>query len=269
LPGVTEILKGALMPSEDKPAAPEIEAEPVAPEIEADPVAPELEADPVAPAADKVKSLKALAEAAGIDIRELYALEVGLGNGEDPITLGQMKDRAKASIDLDARETDVTVKQQEFENYVLRTQSELREAFALAKLTPEMLQRGAVLHEQTLEREQAALWKAVPRLSDPEFRKQTHMDVVEMAAAYGISANEVNNLADHRVYKWAMDFAAIRKQLAAANPGAKRTLKGTQVGSGKAQNGTGGDVGLIDKAKRSGLVHDQVRAVASILGNIK
>ena len=147
LPAVTEILKGALMPSEDKPAAPEIEAEPAAPEIEAE---PEAQAAPAEPTAEKVKSLKALAEAAGIDIKELYALEVGLGNGEEPITLGQMKDRAKAVTDLDARETEVTVKQQEFENYVLRTQAELREAFSLAKLTPEMLQRGAADQERQL-----------------------------------------------------------------------------------------------------------------------
>ena len=265
LPQVTEILKGALLP----PESPALESEPEVPAVEAE---PEVTPEPIAEAEtpqEKVKSLKALAEAAGIDMRDLYALEVGLGNGEEPITLGQMKDRAKAALDLDARESEVSVKQQEFENYVLRTQAELREAFNLAKLTPEMLERGRALHSQTLEREQAALWSAVPALSDPDFRKQTHIDVTELAASYGISGNEVNNLADHRVYKMAMDLAALRKRIAAANPGAKKTMKGTQVGSGNAPKTSGGDAGLIETAKRTGLVHDQVRAVASILGNIK
>jgi len=248
---------------------PESEAEPVEPVAE-----PESEPEPVEPAAEaepqKITTLKALAEAAGIEMEALYALQVGMGDGSEPQTLGQLKDAVKAGIDLDGRSAALQDQKAALENEVIRVQSELREAMTMANLSPEALEQAREAYRETLQREQAALFAAVPDLKDPDFRKQAHMDVTELAATYGIKGAEVDNLADHRVYKLAMDYAALRKRVAAANPATKKTGKGTQRGTGSGQvNGSGNSAALGEKAKATGLVHDQVRAVAALLGEIK
>ena len=262
--GVASILNEAMTP----PGEPEPQQQEPEPEPEPEPQAADPEPEPQ-PEPKAINSLKELAEAAGVDIKTLYGLEVGLGNGEAPVTLGDLKDKVKAGIDLEARETEILQQSQAFENQTLRAAQEFGEAMKLANVTPEMLERGRQEFERKLATEQAKLWDAVPSLADPDFRKQAHSDVVEMAADYGISANEVNNLADHRHYKMAMDYAALRKRVAAANPSAKKAKKGTQAGSGVAQKGTGNNAGLIETAKRTGLVKDQVNAIASILGTVK
>ncbi len=201
-------------------------------------------------------------------MRDLYKLTVGIGDGQ-VLTLGEMNDQIKGGLEIQGREDTLETERASFQNELMRTRGELEQAVALAQVTPEMQAQGAQAYQELLAREQAALRAAVPELSDPDYRKATHEGVTKLAAEYGITGPEVDGLADHRVYKLAMDFAALRKRVAAADPNAKRIRKGTQAGSGNQAKTSGNNAAVIDKAKTSGLVNDQVSAVAAILGSTK
>lgn len=228
--------------------------------------APADDAEPV-----PVTSFKELAKQAKINMKDLYSLTVGFGDGTDPMTLGEMKDHIKASLDMSVREDELATGKESLQNEIMKTRSELEHAISLAQVTPEMMQQGAAAFEALLAREQTALRNAIPEMADPEFRKTAHDQVTALAEQYGISGQEVNNLADHRVYKLAMDFAALRKRVTDANARLKKGRKGTQVGTGNGQRRpTGNDAqGAIDVAMKTGLVPDQINATAAILGAIK
>ena len=91
---------------------------------------------------------------------------------------------------------------------------------------------------------------------------------------YGIKAAELAAVTDHRFKKALIDFYELRSQVDAANANAKKLRKGTQAGASRAQvipkgGATVETEALIKQAKASGLVHDQVAAVAALLGDIK
>ena len=244
-------------PSEDTPTAVDDLPQDAPPDADAAPV--------------PVTSFKELAKQAKINMKDLYALTVGFGDGTEPMTLGAMKDHIKASLDMSVREDELATGKESLQNEIMKTRSELEHAIQLAQVTPEMMQQGAAAFEALLAREQTALRNAIPEMNDPEFRKTAHDQVTAIAEQYGISGQEVNNLADHRVYKLVMDYAALRKRVTDANAKLKKTRKGSQVGTGNGQaRPTGNDAqGAIDTAMKTGLVPDQINATAAILGAIK
>ena len=80
-------------PSEDTPTAVDDLPQDTPPDADAAPV--------------PVTSFKELAKQAKINMKDLYALTVGFGDGTEPMTLGAMKDHIKASLDMSVREDEL------------------------------------------------------------------------------------------------------------------------------------------------------------------
>ncbi len=227
-------------------------------------------ADTNGEAAEPVKTFKELADRAGINMETLYGLTVGFGDGTEPMSMGAMKDAIKGGLDLDTRGNNLASLETRFQNEVMRTRGELNQLAAMMPATPEQQAAAQEQFQGILQREQAALHEAVPQLSsDPDFRKATHDSVTALGAEYGVSGYEIDNLTDHRVYKMAMDFAALRARFDKGNALAKKLPKGSGSGQSTIQGKTGGGKQtdrLIEHAKSTGIDADELKAIASLLG---
>lgn len=219
---------------------------------------------------EPITSFKQLAEAAGIKMDELYKLTIGFGDGTEPMKLGAMKDAIKLGLDVDKRTSNLADAETRFQNEVMRTRGELSQLAAMMPATAEQQERAKEQFSELLQAQQTALHNAVPKLaSDADYRKATHQAVTALGAEYGVNGHEIDNLTDHRVYKMAMDFAALKERVGQANAIAKKTRKGSGQGSSSPTNKTGTSqraTRLAETAKRSGRVDDQVAAIAELLG---
>jgi len=219
-----------------------------------------------------VTTLKGLAEAAGIDVSDLYALNVGFGNGEEPMSLGAMKDRIKDGLDLDSQQLTLAEERRGLQNEILKARRELTEVYNQMNATPEQIETARGTIEANKQREQTALFEAVPELGlDPDLRKQVHIDVTKLVGDYGISAAEIDGVVDHRQYKLLMDFAALKSEFAKANALGKKVRKDAIAPASQPKGKSGGEskqtAQLVERATETGLIDDQVSAVAAILGD--
>jgi len=144
---------------------------------------------------ETAQTLKSLAEKAGIDAKDLYALEVP-GTGK---TLGELKDQNKAFADMDSRSDELDERQSDIERTSMRTRLELQ---ALAStIPPEMLTEANISKSrQQMEAhkaEQARLMiETVPEWAE-ETTKQADMKLItEYAAGYGIPPERAQMIVD-------------------------------------------------------------------------
>ena len=243
------------------------------------PAAAQADADkPTEGSAKEIKSFKALADAAGIDLASLYDLTISFGDGQgvnaEPVKLGAIKDAFQKGLDLDTRSAELETATAEFENEQIVKNQSIDLALSELNLTPGQIEAQRVRVADNYLREQQKLFQIVPELAkNAELRQQTRAEIVELVKPYGISAVEIDSLADHRFYKFAMDAVKWRRLIAEASANAKRlrktskSIKPSRKFDGKGKSASTSTDKLVDTAKSTRKVGDQVAAISALLGD--
>ena len=227
------------------------------------------------PAPVKIESFKDLAEASGLELSALYELTIAFGEGEnlEPVKLGAIKDAFQKGLEIDHKTTEFEAEKKEFENMQIVANQAIDATLQSLQLTPEQVGAQTRRVNENKLREQQLLFQVVPELAkNAELRTQTHAEIVELMKPYGVSAIEIDNLADHRFYKFAMDAVQDRRIIAEARADSKRIRK-TGTGdriqrkfNGKGKGAQTATEGLIATAKSTRIGSDQVKAISSLLG---
>lgn len=163
---------------------------------------------------DVPKTLDALAEGLGVDVADLYEIEIPLGSDQEPISLGALKDLGKAGsqIDLDRIE---------FEETKTRFETEQRKAAQDFADLVASLPQGAIsddlvgkIHKQRAaiqEREERLIKATIPTWSDPVARERDNKAMADYLDEFGFPPNFLDTVVDHKTVALVRD-AALRKQ---------------------------------------------------------
>jgi len=233
---------------------------------EGDTEAPEGET----PADDEpeTSTLKALAEKLGVEPSDLYKVKIGLSDGEQ-MTLGQMKDKVQSLTDLDGEKQQLTQKQIEFENSMLRERAEVSALLEKVQhaITPEMVEQTRQERDQHLAKERKSLLEAIPEWKDAEIYTKDRGELVEFVGQYGVSEAEFSAVADHRLVKLVRDAHRLQRTLSSANAEAKK-LRSAPKGAkpGKPVKATSSLDTLIKQAKATNRMDEKIPAMNAILG---
>lgn len=149
----------------------------------------------------KPKQFNDLAERLGVELSDLYKLEVATATDGSPVTVEQLKDAW-------AKRSDFSVSQLKWEEErgaqqaeLVRANAELRELLsALPKdaVKPEVLDKVRRKHEETIRREQAATLRAIPEWADKETHTAELAEMAEWLQQYGFPVEYLKSVYDHR-----------------------------------------------------------------------
>jgi len=165
-------------------------------------------ADEAATPAEVPDTLEAIADKAGLKVKDLYNVKIPMPAGEEPITLGQFKDRIKDlrradTIAAEAEDTKATLQAER-----LQFQQELATvAQALqsngGKLSRDALEQASQSIQRYQEQQRALAEKVAPELSKPEVLD----GMAEVVSQYGISRQVFDQIHEapfrlmmHRLY---------------------------------------------------------------------
>jgi hypothetical protein len=168
--------------------------------------------DEPTPKRKRSKSIADFAAELEVDPQQLYALAVPIGDDpeEEPLTIGQMKDRIKEVRDFDRRRDD-------FEDYRDQSMNEVANARmqiegVLQRITqvvpPEQLASAfadyAYGHEQQVRTSRLQLREWFPEWDDVQVKTRDREKLDKFLGTYGITKYEIDNLTDARLVRFAM-----------------------------------------------------------------
>lgn len=121
-----------------------------------------------------------------------------------------------------------------------------------------------------IARESEALAAAIPELNNPELREGVIKDILETGARFGLSAQEMDGITDHRVARMARENAELRRQIEKTGAITKAVQQKRVVAQAPAlKAGTGGQRGdarairgVLQTASRSHSESDLRRALS-------
>ena len=228
-------------------------------------------AAPLAPGT-KPKTLAEAAELLGCAVEDLYKLQVPMrDDGDDALTLGQMKDHAGNAVAVEALTVELDDRRAGFENEMIRARQELNEVIGLLpSVPPALIERAQQAHIEHLDRERVALLSIKPEWRDDAVFQAAQGDILEAVADYGFSRADLNLVVDHRLTKLLHDFAGLKNRVAKANARAKEILN-SQPKAGKklsdAQTRAAATGAAVARSKQQQTPQAQTAAVAEILRN--
>lgn len=162
-----------------------------------------------------VGTLAEAAEKLGLEVKELYGLEVTLQDGVKA-TLGELKDAYQESGVIDRQEieeerTQILLERQQKENDVLVAQQELANIVGLLgdQVNPQIVERARAARADYIRGEREKLLQVLPQWRDPEVLTHDRQKIGELLTSRGFSEAEIANVSDHRLLKLAKDFADI------------------------------------------------------------
>ena len=200
--------------------------------------APESEGETEAPESAAPITFKELAEELEIDVKDLYSVEIAIGGGEEPMTLGALKDAYKDFKHLESNKAEFQKQQLTGENELMRARQEFAQlAQMLPEITPEMQQAAQKAQQANLVKEQQALLKAIPEMADTQQAQVVNERVFKMGQEYGFSPVELGYIQDHRVIKLVNDFAKLQERLSQADVNSKKVTRVTKTPAKTAKQG--------------------------------
>jgi hypothetical protein len=165
----------------------------------------------------KPKNIGELADALGVDVKELYDLEIPSSvDGEKPYKLGGLKDHMAEREDFTVRSLAFSEKQRKAEAEIVRANAELTEIFNMLPpkaVSPEAreLARNRVATQRKIEG--ARTLNAIPEWRDEKIREADLNEIVEHLSSYGFDEHYLGNIYDHRMFKILRDFTKQSKNL--------------------------------------------------------
>jgi hypothetical protein len=157
----------------------------------------------------KPKTLEALAESLELDVKDLYAVEVPSSRkGEEPYTLGKLKDLAVANDDLQVRTLQLDSDRRLHERQRVEAEREVREMLAVLPddaLKPKALEavRNRIAQKQELER--GLMLDTIPEWKDAERRLSDLKGMTDFLSGYGVAESFLLLNFDHKLIRMVRD----------------------------------------------------------------
>lgn len=289
---VQEILQGAgVVPNDateemtDQVAAPEGQApkpgapKPDAPQAATDPLAqidtgdmgmPGPDASEPLAEGEKPTTIAQAAQALGLTPDELYALEIPLKDGAEPVTLGSMKDTVQAIEGLEAQTVELDERRSQLENEMIVARQQLSSIVELLPtVPPALIEQAQAAHQEHRDRERSAMLAIKPEWRDGEVWERAQGEMLEAVADYGFGRSDLDLVIDHRLTKLLWDFTTLKKRVAEASARFKEVQTTAGRGGKKQsprQERAAQERATADAAK-GGRQSDKVAAVNTILRN--
>lgn len=158
--------------------------------------------------AQPVKRFNDLAGATGLDLDALYKLEVSLSEGGEPVTIEQLKDSYAQREDFSLRELEFEERRAQQESELLRASAELQEilqALPANAVRKDVLEKIRAKSERTAQAERQRTLEVIPEWKDEARRTDDLAAMVEHLGNYGIPKTYLNQVMDHRHFKYIRD----------------------------------------------------------------
>lgn len=157
---------------------------------------------------DKPKKFNDLAGKLGLELDELYKLEISQAEDGTPVTVESLKDRFSKQDDLQIREVEFEERKAEQEADIMQAQTELREIMAALPekaIKPEVLQKVRDKHAAQVALERKLTLDVIPDWKDDKTRTADIEGMAEHLKQYGFPVNYLERVADHRQMKYIRD----------------------------------------------------------------
>lgn len=201
-------------------------------------------------------------EAPAID----YDLEVPMPDGGESQTIGQLKDFFQQHQEWQQERDDWADTRTSQENELLVARQQIVELSQLmGEVKPEVIQALAAQQQARIEQQRNLMMQSIPDWQDQEKMKADRARIVETAAEYGVTAQDIGLVNDHRFVKMLKDFADMKQRQArgqAALDKAAKPPKGQKV-SGKVKEKPR-TAQLVERAK-AGNRDDQMAAISALI----
>ncbi len=257
-------IEGGTEPEPEPEPAQEPEPESAAPD---DDSAPESEPEP-----DVAFDLTAMAEKMGVEISELYDIEIPLGGEREPITLGQFKDHVQELFTVEERQTALEGQKIEHENAVIRDQQELLAMIneSGVELSPQLRQRANEAAQHHAQQQRELLFTSLPTWRDQAVYQNDRAEMVEtLNGVYGISEAQIGSTTEAVLIKMMHDLTRFHRMFGEADANAKRIPKVPRRPGKKRRQVAKAEqdkTNIINQGATSKDPYDKARAVSSLLG---
>lgn len=149
-----------------------------------------------------------LAGTLGIELDDLYKLEVTTSEGGEPVTVESLKDLHSKQGEIEMSAIEFEERRTSEEQKLLQAQTELREILAAlpkGAVKPEVLERIRTKHAEQAAIEQQRTLEVIPAWSDDKTREQEIIGMTQHLSAYGYPVNYLASVVDHKQMKYIRD----------------------------------------------------------------
>lgn len=150
----------------------------------------------------KPKKFNELAERIGVELSELYALEIAEpGKDGKPVTVETLKDHYAKRAEFSVREIEWEEERSRQQAELVRNNAELRElisALPRDAIKPEVLQKVKAKHDAVIKRERQDLLRVVPEWKDENTETKERGEMAEWLKDFGFPSSYLETVIDHR-----------------------------------------------------------------------
>lgn len=212
----------------------------------------------------KPETLDDLAKALNVEVSDLYSIAVPRGSGQESLTLGAMKDRFDEWSNLDSERVSWNEERTRRDNELYLARQELEElltAIPKEHVSKDVLNKAATKVQQRIHSERARTLDAIPEWKDEARRSTELTGIASMLEQYGLPANYLGTVYDHRIMRFLRDAHRREVQVQAAL--SKITQQRTKTSGASKANGAARKPTMSDgKPERS---HDARGALITAL----
>jgi len=217
----------------------------------------------------KAKTLQAFVEEHELEPKAIYDLEISLEEGDEPVTIGKLKDHFKETRDLDARRDEFEEWQTQSQNEVLTARMQIEQV--LARVTdvvpPDVLARAfADMQADStarLEKSRQQLTEWFPQWRDAQVKARDRERLETALGSYGFSKFEVGAVQDARLVKFAMDAVNLMDRHKRLREGFERDKKPSKEPASQRKERR---ISSTDRARQIAASGDIVGGVAALIG---
>lgn len=210
------------------------------------------------------QDLASLAERLGVDPAALYDVAVPMADGEEPMTLGALKDAARelrqSEIDRLEWDTEATRQRNELSN----AREELTQLAAMipeSMRTPEALAAARGEIERVQRAEARLALQRVPEWANPKVYEADQAEMAEHLEQFGFRADELGSVVDHRLLAYVRHNAKREQRIGKLLASAKAARESGAPRRGATQKATKPKPATARSASNS----ERVDAIAELL----
>lgn len=149
----------------------------------------------------KPKKFNDLAETLGVELAELYKLEVATSADGKPVTVEMLKDHHAKRSEFSVAQLTWEEERTRQQSDLVRANSELRELLAALPqkaIDPKVLESVRNKHDATLKRERARTLEVIPAWKDEAKRTEEIGGMEDFLKRYGYPPGHLGTIYDHR-----------------------------------------------------------------------
>ena len=182
----------------------------------------EAESETTKPKPAKPENLAQLAEALGVEVADLYAIEIPFdaGDGESKTrTLGEIKDAIADNDSLEVDRLAFEETRRDAEKEFRKNSQDLADIVAAlprAALSKDLLQKVATKRAELVERENRMTLKTIREWNDQDVEARDRQAMQKHLSEYGFPEGYLDELVDHRTLAFLRDATQRKMRIDAA-----------------------------------------------------